>query len=518
MQRWSTKFTFMRTEKQSIHRSESGVFLVLFCILIFLLIGLIGFAVDLTLVASAKLNLRYIVDNTLMNAPIMVLAHDYDTSEVKDRLTNLSKANLELDGYGDRTILDITYDVQDTEIQASAKIKKGLSLSKGFVTQSDSLDLNVESLLKLPRVNLLILYDYSRSMLDIDTFKPTQNKMTTALGGIAALSKWLRPSIDRVALVNFSDFAKLAVPFESDGGYSPKEVVDKLLDTSFHSWSNLNDALRIGLDQFKKLPVKDDEVNLLAVYSDLRANAGLLNFDSSAILNLPPTSTGFQYYTFPAKMTDFSKLPPDINFPTGLELNKVKAFTLRKFPLSSIAPWLPQKPACELGKWDIKNFAGIFLYYASEVPDITACLKGSAVVGPYVGIINSGLPADNSSYFIQQSLTLAIDQADAIRNLDVSVYTVMLGTKEIGPSQVFPGALGSMVVDDFSFNYLNRFNLNSKSLLGVEFPGISEASPLFTSKFKNYTGDWFQAHGSLSFGVDEASRLIFGRVNFDLQY
>jgi hypothetical protein len=522
MQRWLIDFLNLKSTPCRKGKSkESGVFMILFCILLFLLVGLISLAVDLSLVANARLNLRYIVDNTLMNAPLMILTYDYDESEVRDRLLNLSRANLELDGYTDSKIINLDYDVGDTEIQASAKINKGLFLAINYVYQADSLNLTINSLLKIPRINLLILSDYSFSMTDVDNLKPTQNKFTTALGGMVAVAKWLRPKIDRVSLVKYSDFAKLPVPFNLSGGYVQEDVINDLVNTRYHSWSNINDGLRVALGEFARLPENEEEVNILAIYSDLRSNVGLFNFHPSSVKSLSPAGVGYEYYFFPAKMKAYNKGAPSPPPPAPKHTNILSHPSLRSFPLSGTAPWLGQIPTCETGTWEsYLHPAGVVVTVPLNppFPDVSACISSTGIIGPYMGVINPGLPANDAKYFIQQSLNLAIDQADAARARKVSVFTISIGKREIGPPDVYNGPLGSMNIDIFSLNYLNRFNLNSKSLEGVDFPGLSPAAPLFTSTFKDYSGDWFQANGSTSFGVDEASRLVFGRVNFDMQY
>ena len=478
----------------------------------FFVLSLIALAVDLSWAAQARLKLRYIIDNTILNAPLYVLTNSYDKKEVKKRLEDMTRTNLDLDGFDVSAILKVDFDVQDQVIMASASLRRTLALTKGIVAPYSSLDLTVNSRLEIPRINLMVLIDLSTSMGLPDHLKPTQAKLVTALGGVAELAKWLREPIDRVSVITYSDFATKLVSFEPGGGYSSAKVSSMVSGLGVKSWSNLNDGLRLAIAEFASLPFEPNSINLLAVFSDMRVNAGLFKFAAGAA----PGLNNSLYYVFPSRMYSWAN---DSSISNLALRHRTEGYTLREFPLSGPAAWLTRKPACEISSWaTTSTAAGIVLDYNTDVPDLSACINSLALEGVYRGLIYSGLPVQ-PRYFNQQMYNLAIDQADSLRSNRVSVFNILIGYREAGPPQIYDPPLFSMASDVFTDNILKRFTLSSASAYSVDLPHLAvyPASSLVSGVMRDYKGDFYQAN-SVGLSALEAQRMLFGRVNFDLEF
>ncbi len=510
---WLTKIldSMVNDRRENSRNSESGVFLAFVSLIAFFLIALVALAVDLSWAAQTRLKLRYVVDNTILNAPIYVLTNSYDKTEVRKRLEDMTRTNLDLDGFDPSAILSVNFDVQDQTITASASLRRTLALTNGIVAPFSSLDLTVNSRLQIPRVNLIVLLDRSRSMGQPDELKPTQTKLISALGGLAELARWLREPIDRVAVIAYSDFATKLVSFQPGGGYSIAAVSSAVGGLGVKSWSNLNDALRLGIAEFASIPFEANAVNILAVYSDMRVNAGLFRFATG----VAPGLNNSLYYVFPSRMYSWA------NDSTIADLevrHRVEGYTLREFPLSGPSAWLTRKPACEISTWGTVVTAGISLEVNSDIPDLTACINSLTLQGTYKGLIYPGLPVQ-PRYFNQQMYNLAIDQADTLRNNRITVFNVLIGSSQSGPPQIYDAPFFTMGNDAFTGNFLNRFTLSAASITSVNFPPLAvfPASSLVSGVMRDYKGESYQAN-SVGLSTLEAQRMLFGRVNFDLEY
>jgi hypothetical protein len=339
---------------------ESGAFMPMFVATTLFIIAMLGLALETANLTMSSLRIYNAVDASIQTAPLLFVGHSYSQSEISDRLDALTKANFESDGLPQSRLVNfgVTFGTDAGGAINRATIDATVRAPYWFLPAAldvgNFADLNARTSVTVPRVNMAVIIDLSKSMTDEDdptSPSGTQRKAETAAGGLYFIGEWLRDTFDRIALISFSDASTRIADFQSGGGYNRAEIQSRLFAMQDYpsGWTNMSSGFYDARTNFASISPGPDDLNAVVVMSDGHLTHGKANFVNTT--GLPSGVYHFQAETFDSLADGCGASGTDhVSVPI--------TYTLRKDPnnappwLSEVAPYEPQETKQITRTWE----------------------------------------------------------------------------------------------------------------------------------------------------------------------
>ncbi len=185
-----------------------------------------------------------------------------------------------------------------TQVSVESRVKAAHWFGAMFSGAKTS-DLTAFSSAYTPLINMSVVLDSSGSMLQTDGVQTT--RMERAQMAVLGSGVYLRPSSDRISIVDFASRADVVMPFRREPGYDPNALSAVAFDAEAAGYSRMEDANVLSYFQFEKglppAPAGIQEENMRVFITDglgdgstLKLVPGLINTD------LIPKTMGNSYY------------------------------------------------------------------------------------------------------------------------------------------------------------------------------------------------------------------------------
>jgi Flp pilus assembly protein TadG len=464
-------------------KSQRGVYLIFFALLLFPLLGGLALTFDGALLYIARLHLIRAVDNSILMAPMLMIGtQDLTRDDVRDGLEKKLRAQISRKyNLSDLTASVVVPDLGEATV--SAELNRRFVFAPAVFKVGSSL-VSFTSNVIVPRVNASVVIDCSWSMSRIDTLSPCQLKIGTALAAGGHVVAFLRENFDRIALSFFAENGQNMVRFNetSTGGYDKSLLgaTGTSLLNNCDGWSNIGDGVRIAASQIDELrvaigPELSEELNLVLIFTD-----GLTNHAKMRLANTTATSgvdPDSDYHVF---ITNFKE---NLSVP---DLYQASGYALRQIPLAgdSQTGYLPSKPSCESDEG----------YPASTPPDHSSCFtSGFAFLAPTGNVIAA--PSDISGPIAHEMMFLhALTMSDQIRaESRAHIYALTISD---------PGSKESSRFDETTLNlgigkmetidaFMRRLTIPPESASDPSFRYIPTATAEYNQN-KDFSGDAFR--------------------------
>jgi len=352
---------------------ESGFIIVHFIIILLALLSFIALALDSIHLSMRKLRIFNAIDSAIVTTPLLFLGAQYNATEIKERLEWLVKANLYADGIDPSKLLNLDVNIvaaggANQSATITAKVRAPMFFVPGAFDMLNWTDLTASTSVTIPRVNIVLALDTSRSMLEEDdtlAWPMTQKKILTALAALRVVGDWLRPTFDRVSVVVFADVSQRLVDFQPAGGYDKTLIegrLNSLLAVLHGGWTNMSAALYDARANFASIPLGPDDFNIAAIISDGYLTHGRANFTN--VTGLDPNSVGFGINDYHFQLETLKQW---ITCPgsggTTWTINTPLTYSMRKEPVSGPPPWIGAQRTKQIiiGYWDEYDINGNYV-------------------------------------------------------------------------------------------------------------------------------------------------------------
>jgi hypothetical protein len=506
----------MQRSLRSRHIAQRGAVIPLFVIGLAMLLSAAGLALEFGHLLLLSHKLQRSVDLTLMQSPMLNVASELSLggggNQVQSALEKTLLANLRGAGLRRWPVNHtITADQADTVIQAT--FNRAWWFARLIFGLSPTRPLNAATALTVPRLNIAVVVDTSLTMgyNDPNYTGAPQRKLETVKDAIRDMGEWLRPDTDRVALIEFDNDARVAVPFMNDYGGAPLGGFDTALLTAkvtalrAGGWTNIQDGLRVAGNTFSAITSPaPEEMFLVALFTDGRTTHARIRVPTGGSPAHPlednPSSGQKEYYLFVAQAKDSAT--------AGFKTLKDDGYMLRKSPLLGAPPWESQKPACESG--------------TPTNPIIKTCfgaLTFQVLTADGTGTFSFPWTASDMGETIRRVAYLtAASEADLLRTKDISVYSVGVGITPTGYAGFIPDPFWGTSYTDFSGVFLRRLSMDFDGASDPAFPpGAPLVPPLSSAGPSQYSAKYYRAMGVLQSPTD-ALRKAMGKVRMRVLY
>lgn len=319
---------------------EAGAFVPMFVACTLFIVAMLGLALETSNLTMNSLRIYNALDASIQTAPVLFVGQAYSTTEIETRLDALTKANLESDGLPESRLVNYSVTLGTdgggaiNRATIDATIRAPFWFLPAAVNVGKFADLSARTSITIPRVNMVVVMDNSKSMLADDPTSPsgTQPKRITAYAALGYIGDWLRETYDRIALVTFSDSSTRVADFQSGGGFNKTEINNRLIFMESYppSWTNMASGFYDARANFDAIAPGPDDFNAVVVMSDGHLSHGKANFVST---------TGLPSGTYHFQLESFDQLADSC--PDGGSVNVPVSYTLRKDPNNS-PPWLSE--------------------------------------------------------------------------------------------------------------------------------------------------------------------------------